>query len=94
MLATKSILRTTSRAIKHPKSANKSIKSRGYATLDEWKPHCPTWIDKNTKVICQGITGKQVRIGLMRAGNEDPKKAKFKVWFRHSTELLMAIYAF
>lgn len=25
-----------------------------------WHPTSPTWIDKNTKVICQGFTGKQV----------------------------------
>eukprot|EP01120_Amphizonella_sp_Union-15-10_P000856 TRINITY_DN108_c0_g1_i1.p1 TRINITY_DN108_c0_g1~~TRINITY_DN108_c0_g1_i1.p1 ORF type:complete len:339 (-),score=64.65 TRINITY_DN108_c0_g1_i1:47-1063(-) len=25
----------------------------------EWVPHCPTWLDKNTKVIVQGFTGKQ-----------------------------------
>jgi len=22
------------------------------------------WVDKNTKVLCQGFTGKQVRVGL------------------------------
>ena len=24
------------------------------------------WVDKNTKVICQGFTGKQVRVSLYR----------------------------
>jgi len=38
-----------------------SIFQRSYGTIKpiNWTPHCPSWIDKNTKVICQGITGKQ-----------------------------------
>jgi succinyl-CoA synthetase alpha subunit len=35
-----------------------SAQSRSYATKG-WKPTSPTWIDKNTKVITQGFTGKQ-----------------------------------
>jgi len=31
--------------------------ARKYVT--NWNPTSPTWIDKNTKVICQGFTGKQ-----------------------------------
>jgi len=31
---------------------------RKYTTTN-WNPTSPTWIDKNTKVICQGFTGKQ-----------------------------------
>jgi succinyl-CoA synthetase alpha subunit len=27
--------------------------------LSAWKPTSPTWIDSNTRVICQGFTGKQ-----------------------------------
>lgn len=30
--------------------------------MDSWKSTSPSWIDKNTKVICQGLTGKQVWI--------------------------------
>jgi hypothetical protein len=30
--------------------------------MTQWKPTSPTWIDSNTKVICQGFTGKQVSI--------------------------------
>jgi len=35
-----------------------SAPTRSYATKG-WKPTSPTWIDKNTKVITQGFTGKQ-----------------------------------
>jgi len=35
-----------------------SAPARTYATKG-WKPTSPTWIDKNTKVITQGFTGKQ-----------------------------------
>jgi len=38
------------------RSANFS--TRKYVTKN-WHPTSPTWIDKNTKVICQGFTGKQ-----------------------------------
>jgi len=34
---------------------------RYYSTQQQWKPTSPTWIDKNTKVIIQGFTGKQAR---------------------------------
>lgn len=61
MLASNSLLRTSKRVLPRTKVASRASKPRSYATLDQWKPHCPTWIDKNTKVICQGITGKQVR---------------------------------
>jgi len=33
------------------------VHRRGYAS--KWTPPCSTWIDKNTKVITQGFTGKQ-----------------------------------
>jgi succinyl-CoA synthetase alpha subunit len=34
--------------------------SKYYARAQSnWNPTSPTWIDKNTKVICQGFTGKQ-----------------------------------
>lgn len=62
MLAGNTLLRTTARAVPCSRSASKAAKKRTYATLADWKPHTPTWIDKNTKVICQGLTGKQVRI--------------------------------
>jgi len=32
---------------------------RSYATQAKWTTTSPTWIDKSTKVICQGLTGKQ-----------------------------------
>jgi len=35
-----------------------ALAARFYATKN-WKPTSPTWIDKNTKVITQGFTGKQ-----------------------------------
>jgi len=35
-----------------------ALARRWYATKG-WKPTSPTWIDKNTKVITQGFTGKQ-----------------------------------
>jgi len=34
-------------------------RQRFYVQLGTWKPTCPTWIGKDTKVITQGITGKQ-----------------------------------
>jgi succinyl-CoA synthetase alpha subunit len=34
-------------------------KHRRYSPLQTWSSTCPTWIDKNTKVITQGFTGKQ-----------------------------------
>eukprot|EP01124_Arcella_intermedia_P017454 TRINITY_DN2420_c0_g1_i1.p1 TRINITY_DN2420_c0_g1~~TRINITY_DN2420_c0_g1_i1.p1 ORF type:complete len:328 (-),score=62.44 TRINITY_DN2420_c0_g1_i1:47-1030(-) len=42
----------------------KSIRSpflyvRNYSTTAKWTPPSPTWIDKNTRVITQGFTGKQ-----------------------------------
>jgi len=32
---------------------------RFYVQFGTWKPTSPTWVDKNSKVITQGITGKQ-----------------------------------
>jgi succinyl-CoA synthetase alpha subunit len=37
---------------------NKSTRSL-IRSQSNWKPTSPTWIDKDTKVICQGFTGKQ-----------------------------------
>lgn len=37
-----------------------TLVQRGYAS--SWTPPCLTWIDKNTRVITQGFTGKQVRV--------------------------------
>jgi len=33
--------------------------TRTYAQAGKWTPTSKTWIDKNTKIICQGLTGKQ-----------------------------------
>eukprot|EP01126_Amoeba_proteus_P051159 TRINITY_DN609_c0_g4_i7.p1 TRINITY_DN609_c0_g4~~TRINITY_DN609_c0_g4_i7.p1 ORF type:complete len:236 (-),score=38.73 TRINITY_DN609_c0_g4_i7:1751-2458(-) len=38
---------------------------RTYA--NKWKPTCPTWIDKDTKVITQGFTGKQATFHSQQA---------------------------
>lgn len=40
------------------RSVRPTLVQRGYAS--SWVPPCPTWIDKNTPVITQGFTGKQV----------------------------------
>lgn len=42
------------------KSSSFKQQVRYSSIYSEWKPHCPTWINKDTKVICQGFTGQQV----------------------------------
>jgi len=54
---------------------------RNYSS--KWTPTSPTWIDKNTKVICQGFTGKQgtfhsehaIAYGTKMVGGVSPSKA-------------------
>jgi hypothetical protein len=53
-IATRRIQSTTKN---NPTSINKHPN-----LMSQWKPTSPTWIDSNTKVICQGFTGKQASI--------------------------------
>jgi hypothetical protein len=41
---------------------NQTTSSKTVNLMSAWKPTSPTWIDRNTKVICQGFTGKQASI--------------------------------
>jgi len=47
------------RTFRYIKSKRTQKPHRFYVQFGTWKPTSPTWVDKNSKVITQGITGKQ-----------------------------------
>lgn len=49
------------------RSATKALlRNANHANHRMMSSTAKVWVDKNTKVICQGFTGKQVRIMVMR----------------------------